>query len=1054
MNTTKNFSVFKSSAGSGKTYTLVREYIALSLQSPDYFRHILAITFTNKAANEMKQRIMLGLVQISDPEAYAGSAAVKFMLPYLSKTTGLAESAVARRASEVLSRILHNYDDFSVRTIDSFVSRIIRTFAYDLHLPVDFEIEMDTELLLDQAVEQLISKVGTDQDLTNLLVDFTETKLEDEKSWHVEGDIKEAAKFLFSEGSQRFIRQLHEIPVVRFHEIAAEIRKLRKAFSESLKAKASEAMTLITGQGIALESFAQGKNGIGGYFKKLASGIISEASATIHNNVSEGKWTAVKADAGQLQAIHSIRDRLAEIFYDCMTIMEKGLPRYTMLGMVGKNIFQMGVLHAMELEIEAISLEKNMLHISEFNKRITDIIVKEPVPFIYERIGEKYYHYLIDEFQDTSELQWKNLLPLVGDSLANNRYNLVVGDGKQAIYRFRNGKVEQFMVLPALPAGFEKEVFGETGRSLVLNYKPELLQSNFRSLPEIIRFNNDFFESVSKELNTDFKPIYENHAQKIMPGKIGGLVSIEFLAAKSKAEFDSLNISRVHQLVEELAGKGYSYGDIAVLTRSNNEGNMIARHLMANGISVVSAEALLLAASAEVNLVVAVLRYLQNRNDSVAEACIINYLGIRSLIYTRLYEVFPNAKTGMVTLEKVLASGGISFNADVLLRLPLYDLCEEIIRLFSLNTGEYDLYLQFFLDFVNNAATKDVSHLAGLLEAWEQKKGKLSVVVPEGIEAVRIMTIHKAKGLEFPVVIWPMADHKPETTFKQLWVELSDDTIPGLPFALVQASEKLTEVGFADQYDREKNSSLLDMLNVIYVAFTRPAERLYILTKQIKGGDPRNLPNLLSRFIEETKDQWQEHEFGFFRGIDEPVHRAKKDISDGGYLSGNMVSTPWQDRIRIARRAPAYWSMETSSNKVSWGTLVHDTLAMIRSKSDIQGVVEMQVQINMLNQEEMASLQTRVTTTVEHEMLKSYFNEDVTIKPEAAILTPEGKVFRPDRVVFNENETVVMEFKTGLPESLHAQQLYAYGDILQNMGYPGIRKLLVYIAETTTVMEI
>ena len=1001
----------------------------------------------------MKQRIVQGLVQLADPVKYADGPVVKFMLSDLSKATGYTLPEITQRAQAVLTRILHEYDDFSVRTIDSFVSRIIRTFAHDLHLPVDFEIEMDRDMMLDEAVEQLISKAGIDKELTSILVDFTEAKADDEKSWQIETDIKKTAGFLFSEGSQHFIDKLHEIPPARLNEFAREIRQIRKSFEDSITTLAQSAKKLIVDNAIDNASFARGTSGIGGYFFKLAEGIITDPNTFVLATINDNKWIAAKADAIQISAINTVKDQLTTIYHQCDGLMEKGSTRYALLGMIEKNIFQMGVLSAMELEIDTIRREKKILHISEFNKRITDIILKEPVPFIYERIGEKYFNYLIDEFQDTSELQWKNLLPLIGDSLAYGRYNLVVGDGKQAIYRFRNGQVEQFMMLPALPENYEKEVFGDTEQALGINYNPKVLKSNFRSLPEIINFNNNFFGFLSKQLSVGFQSIYTDHTQETSPDKTGGLVSVEFLPYRSRAEFDKLNINKVHDLVNELIDKGFAKADIAILTRSNREGSIIARNLMMSGISVVSAEALLLAASPDVNFVVTILQHISNPLNMVAVTGILNELIRKDKINTTLIRNFPAQKGERFFLEKVLSENGINFNIKSLRGLPLYDLCEEIIRIFELNSGKYDIYLQFFLDFANKVSARQGTHLADLLEAWDDKKGKLSVVVPEGIDAIRIMTIHKAKGLEFPVVIWPMATEKLKTTFDQLWVDLGEDVIPGLPVALLQTGASMEDVGYSEQYQKERNSSLLDMINLIYVAFTRPAERLYIISREPGKGDANNLPNLLTQYIESTSEEWTQNGNIFFKGIDEHVKKMAKPMPEANLLS-YMISSPWQGRIKIARRAPIYWSSDQSNNKQAWGTLIHDTLAAIRTKDDIAEIVANQAAANILDEEQTALLLNRVTATINHELLKDYFNENVQLKPEAGILTPNGDVFRPDRVIFNKDETVILEFKTGLPKPGHEIQLNNYGEILLQMGYPGIRKLLVYLDETITVKNL
>jgi ATP-dependent exoDNAse (exonuclease V) beta subunit len=451
-----------------------------------------------------------------------------------------------------------------------------------------------------------------------------------------------------------------------------------------------------------------------------------------------------------------------------------------------------------------------------------------------------------------------------------------------------------------------------------------------------------------------------------------------------------------------------------------------------------------------VNFVITILQHITNPQNLVAIAGILNELIRKGKLDTTLIQNFPVQKGAWLSLENVLMDGGIQFNIKYLRGLPLYDLCEEIIRIFALNAGRYDIYLQFFLDFVNKVSSRQGTHLADLLEAWDEKKGKLSVVVPEGIEAIRIMTIHKAKGLEFPVVIWPMATEKLKTTFDQLWVDLADDVVPGLPVALLQTGSSMEDVGYSEQYQKERNSSLLDMFNLIYVAFTRPAERLYVITREPGKGDPNNLPGLLTKYIEATIDEWTQTNTIFFRGIDEHKSVPKKSLPEASLLS-EMISSPWQGRIKIARRAPVYWSTDQSKNKQAWGTLIHDTLAAIRSKSDIPEIVAVMASANLLSKDESEKLLNRVTETIDHKELSIYFNEKVQLKPEAGILTPGGDIFRPDRVIFNESETVIMEFKTGLPDPKHKNQLDNYGHLLELMGYSNIRKLLVYIDETVNV---
>lgn len=1047
-----DFSVYKSSAGSGKTYTLVREYLVMALQSPAYFKHILAITFTNKAANEMKQRILLGLKHLAEPTLYAETATVRFMLPDLAQRTSFTFNEISIRAAASLSHIIHEYDDFAVRTIDSFVSGIIRTFAHDLQLPMDFEIELDTELLLEEATENLIARVGLEKELTDVLIEYTRSKLDDEKSWRIDKEIAKTGKILFAEESFSYLELFRKITPEVTSKTASSIRKQRAALEYKVQKPAQDALDCILQNGIDHTSFYQGKNGLPSFLKKLAAGKVIEVPNYSRTTVNDDKWFGTKISHDQKDAIARIIPQLKLYADECFRIIDSGIERYKLLGMIQQNLYQVGMLSALEMEINSIKKEKNILHISEFNRRITEIILNEPIPFIYERTGEKYYNYLIDEFQDTSELQWKNLLPLLGNSLSGGHYNLIVGDGKQAIYRFRSGKVEQFVSLPGLPISFENEVFADTARAMSENYHQHILNSNFRSQPEIIRFNNQFFSFASNILSTTHRSVYDNHEQQVPSSKSGGYVSIDFLPYTSKAEFVESNLIRVSEIIETATADGISYGDIAILTRTNKDGNEIAKYLLSKGIPVVSAEALLLAGSPEVNFIVAWLSYLNNRNDKIAAATILNWLFTNKPQRHELIDCFTNLNT--VSLEHVLFEYGIEMDYRLLLSLSLYDLSEAIIRLFGLHIGPYNVYLQFFLDFVNKMASNKGAHISDFLEAWDLKKENLSVVVPEGMDAVRIMSIHKSKGLEFPIVIWPIATSRFTTTLSTLWVNLPDSLLEDFSVTLLNTSKGMLDTGFADQYNSEYNLSLLDHLNIAYVACTRPAERLYIITREQKSAtNSIEIQHLLRDFVQKDPDSWKRTERGFERGIASGLGEfiVSKD-EEIDFTS--FISTHWQKRIKIAQLTASSIVHDLAGEKRKWGNIIHETLSLIKNSSDFDGVIVNQVNKYSLSENETLVIKDRIFSTISNPQLSAFFTKDWELKSESAILTPSGNVFRPDRVLIKNNLAVLIEFKTGIPLPSHSKQLQLYADLLNEMSYQVIHKFLVYIDDQISINEI
>jgi len=813
------FVVYKSSAGSGKTFTLVKEYLKIVLKKPGNFRHVLAITFTNKAANEMKERIIGNLQQLSALQDNAPSQAINHLLPDLRQATGLDDKEIGQRAADTLKLILHNYSDFAITTIDSFVHHVIRTFARDLHLPVNFEVELDTDKLIAQSVDLLISRVGSNEKLTKIFVRFLETKTEDEKSWHIEKDLQTFAKTLMNEDGIVFIEKLRNLSLDDFIEINTNVNALTNRFESAIHKIGNDAYQLINNHNIPAEAFFHGKSGIGKYFENISNKRFDKISPNSYvlSTINDDKWYAAKLNPDNKTAIDSIKSQLAIYYQQILDFKGENYNEYVLLKLLTKNIYPIAVLNELDKELNEIITRNNILPISEFNKRIAEIVLNEPVPFIYERLGEKYHHFLIDEFQDTSILQWQNLLPLITNSLAYNNFNMIVGDGKQAIYRWRSGEVEQFAQLPNIYKNDGNPVNLEREQSLVQNYREETLGKNFRSKAEIIAFNNDFFRCISSNLSNDYQSIYDGLEQEYNPENTGGFVSIEFLDKKNlELSFDELNFNKINQIIADAVEDGFEWKDIAILCRSNAKASNIAQYLIEQGIDIISSQSLLLANSPEVNFLIACLQYLSNPHDAISQRAIMQYLA-------------STGKISVETVDKPLKNSGFDFSVSSLIKLPLYDLCEKIIRIFKLN-DKVNPHIQFFLDAVLEYSMANRQNISGFLSWWDEKKDKKSIIVPEGINAVRIMTIHKAKGLEFPVVIYPFADERAKMTKQSQWVDFQNTNIPKLKAALLPTSQELTETTYAHFYEEEKGKSLLDLINILYVVLTRASNRLYVLT--------------------------------------------------------------------------------------------------------------------------------------------------------------------------------------------------------------------------------
>lgn len=1055
MDLEKNFTVYRSSAGSGKTFTLVKEYLVLALSdpgpSPQAYRHILAVTFTNKAAAEMKDRIIRALKDLSE-EDYSqlppGSVTLLNILleaPLLNQPVKITEKEIRRRAQSVLSSILHNYSDFAIGTIDSFVHKVVRTFAHDLKIPMQFDLEMDGEKLLQMAIDLLIAKIGDDEVLTKAMVAFAESKTDDEKSWHVERDLLVFAKNLLNEEGVLYIDKLKELKVADFILLRDRMLTYRTGVEEKLMQHAGKAIGLIKGQGLTVNDFYYGKSGIVPYFERIAEGDFEKIrpNSYVEKTVGEDCWPGAKVGRGETAAIDSIKGSLLDCFVQIQQVVDEHWSDYALFGIIIRNIYSLAVLNEIEQLLTTYKVENNILHISEFNQMISKIVLNEPIPFIYERLGEKYNNYLVDEFQDTSILQFQNLLPLIDNSLANGNFTMLVGDGKQAIYRWRGGEVEQFSMLPKIFSHHENAIVREREDSLVRNFGLKVLNKNFRSKREIIEFNNSFFRSLAAGLNPAYQVIYESLEQEFDPNKTGGAVSIEFIPEEKEA-LKEQNLAKTLSIIREVEKDGFRLQDIAILVRKNSDGSDIANYLSRNGIPVISSESLLLSNSRKVNFLCSMFSYLSNSADPIVQAEIIEFLVSESYIQDRALSALLEGHS-----EKKMATllGGIidGFSVQRLSKLALYELAEELIRLFGMHHTP-DAYLQFFLDEVLQYSLKKNNNLNDFLEFWEDKKDKSSLIIPEGMNAVRIMTIHRSKGLEFPVVILPFANGSVKKGKDQLWIELEHPEIPELPVALVQASEEMRQTPYEQVYEKEKGKSLLDNLNVVYVALTRPEIRLYVL-----AGKPTANPDRLTNwsdffaFYLHQQGLWKDNELVYTFGTPVP-YKSKETIRSADFELPTFNSNQWRDSIKMRAAAPGIWNTAFSEVKKDHGVMMHAALARIHYSSDLEPALKAMMEEGLVDQQEMEALERSIAEILGHPRLQGYFATSWTVKNEAEIVYGANSLARPDRVLLAGKSAVVIDYKTGARKSAHKEQVLQYAELLRGMGYQVEQSLVVYVS--------
>ncbi|TND06538.1 MAG: UvrD/REP helicase [Bacteroidetes bacterium] len=1038
-----NFTVYKSSAGSGKTFTLVKEYLKIALgdeeNPPVKYRHILAVTFTNKAAAEMKERILKALAELS--EGKAGSKLAQL----LSDEMQLAPALLTARAGRLLKAILHHYGDFAVGTIDSFVHRIVRTFAFDLQLPVNFEIETDSEMLLREAVDLLITRIGTDDKLTEFLVQFAESKADDERNWHIEYELLQNAKHLLGEDGFNRAERLQHLSLDDFSGYRDTLKTETERFAQEVTAIAQGALKAI--QGIDHSAFYQGNKGVKNWLEEIVSGEIAKAGkpgAYVTAAFEQDKRYAQKASAEIKDQVDRAWPYLEKTWNDLRQLSKKSFGKFTLYSLLLRNIHALAVLSEIEKQLVQYKAENNVLHISEFNRLIAGIVLSEPVPFIYERLGERYQHYLLDEFQDTSALQWQNLLPLIDNALSENRFTMLVGDGKQAIYRWRGGEVEQFAQLPQVKGQHENPFVADRAENLQRHYKAEKLARNFRSKAEIVQFNNDFFEILSKQLETEHQLIYEDTAQEYNPANTGGYVHLELIEADRKQEKE-MHVNRSCALIEELAGDGFRYNEIAILTRTNREGSLIASALMEKGIPVVSSESLLLKNSPKVNFLVALLRYLETSRDDIARVSVVRFLvdagKLPGTLHERLMELREEDKKG---LPGLLERNGFPFSAYFLSKLPLYQRCQELLRLFGIGQDP-DPYLLYFLDEVLQYATGRNNNPSDFLTWWNEKRDKASVVMPEGMNAVNIMTIHKAKGLEFPAVIIPFCKWSLKPGKSQLWLELHEDALPGLESALVPASADLLETEYGPAYAEESSRTLLDNLNLLYVALTRPEKRLYVLTgKGSSKGTLNSVSDLFGQFFREKQISFSGT--GFYAvGKTEP-HRPAEQEESVTLVPDHFGNEDWTGRISIRSNSGAAWAeMEAGNDRQ---VLLNTLLLRAKTEDDLKPVLAQMMQEGLLSQAEEKQLLQQAGQLIRVPLLAPCFDAKNEIRTGSEILLPDGSFFRPDRVADDGKEIHLAGYGDAGDEML-TEELKKYTATLKEMSG---RPVTAMIIDTASLM--
>lgn len=1037
MKKTNSFTIYDASAGSGKTFTLVKEYLVLLLSSrkSDAYKNILAITFTNKAVAEMKTRIIesLHILSADNPNSKGEN-----LVRLLSAETGLPSKEITNRSRIILKSIINNYAAFEVSTIDGFTHRVLRTFAKDLDLPLNFEVELSTEEVLNEAVDRVISKAGDDNALTPVLVSFVLSKADDDKSWDISRDLLKIAKLLTEETSRPFLELLRNKSLEDFTHLANILKKRIAEKEQSVVKLAKDFFVLISAEGLENKDFTRAS--CPNFFEKiLRKEFKVDLDLQWQENIGSQNLYAKSLAAGKKE----ILDRLQPQIEDLFLRVKQYLLKIQFLKAIEKNLVPLSLLTAIQNEVEEIKKENAIVLISDFNATISGAVKDQPAPFIYERLGERYRHYFIDEFQDTSQLQWENMIPLVDHTLSvehpAEEYGslTLVGDAKQSIYRWRGGKAEQFMELCSGENPFLLEE-----RKLVV------LPRNYRSAKTIVNFNNDFFNFSATCLeNGKHKTLFENSAQ-IPVSEQEGYVNISFVETENAEEEMKEYPLRVLEILRGLEAENISRKNVCILTRKRKESIAVANLLSEHGISVISAESLLLTRSPGVLFVNAILKYTLDSADKDLKFEILDYL----LTTLRPNDSFRFIRErldleGQAFFDS-LQSFGVEFSSEVLSGLTVYEGVEYVIRSFGL-IEDSDAYLQFYLDFVYESSQSAGAGIFEFLELWDQKKENLSIVVPKGEDAVQIMTIHRAKGLEFPVVIYPFANSPIKDTAREsFWMNLPEELDAEIKVAYLNASEKMKTWGgeASLHYEELCFNSQLDALNVLYVALTRPVQRLYIITKmELDKKGIENSNKFSGLFISYLKEigKWTgaaEYHFGSRGELPEAEPERHKALEQKVFHSSPTEA----NGISIVTRSGLLWDSK-QQEAIEKGHLVHELFAGIHSEADVEGILIKAREKGYFQDREESEIKEIIWQVLNHPELKQFFSGKSMSFTERDIISASGEILRPDRLNLNGNRVSIIDYKTGGEDQKHREQISRYAMVLKEMGFEVEKKLLVYL---------
>ena len=985
----------------------------------------------------------------------------------LQKELSMDPLTFRQHSQETQSTLLHQYDNFSISTIDAFFQKVIRSFTREAGLVGDYRLEIDQDTVLEEVIDNLIDELGSNRELTEWVVDFAKENLENERSWDVRFSLMDFAREIFREEFKEIEDEVNKVTSQDgfFKTLRDKLWSVKNNFIQEVCHPAREILNIVKAKGWDANDFSYGKNS--GLFTFISQFAFQRSlskykppSDRVRNYFTDPlNWPNRKSlhakDIASLAAsemvpalmrILDIYDAKFSLAFSCEIAL--------------KNMYVFGLITDISRKLKEYKDENNLMLLADAPKFLNGVIRDSDTPFIYEKVGSFYRNYLIDEFQDTSGLQWQNFQPLIVNSLDQGYHSLVVGDVKQAIYRWRGGDLSLLQEKISRLIGNERVDVRE-------------LNNNFRSARQIVDFNNVIFTKASQILSLEAglsvpTRAYEDVEQQVSRNETG-FVEVEFLEEERSGEdgvtssWKEQAMQKVPRILERLQENGAALKDIAILVRKNDEGQQIATYLLQYkntdeakpgcSYDVVSNESLRIDGAASVNLLLGALRYLLNADDSIARA----QLGYE---FARLHEPDRDLSEVFAVSNQSIFENNLppAFTKQklALKKLPLIELTETLVQIFQLGriTGEL-VYLQTFQDLVLEFSSRERNDLGAFLEWWESIKNKKSIQISGEVNAAQILTIHKSKGLQFKYVIIPFCswnlDHE-KWQAPNLWVKSDKGPFKDAGFLPVPYAKNLEDTFFSEFYAEERTKIYLDNLNLLYVAFTRAESGLIVFAPSV---DTRGAKGTIAGLLHQTlqsDERLQSHfnedekKYQFGDWNIEPT-RIKRDLT--ALELGEYISSTWRGKL-IIRQSGVEWfgeSAEAQREKVNYGIYMHAVLSRMRYSDELEIMLQQIVREGLVSDEEREGLRNQLAALLSTPGIAKWFSRDWEVRTEVPIILPGGQENRIDRLLTRNKKAIVVDFKTGNRKKTDEKQVMEYINILRQMNYLEVEGYLLYLGE-------